>query len=138
MAEEQPEEEPADPQDPQTWLKLAEMKLDNARQIFNIDLFDDAISRAYYAMFYASKAALLKAGVDLRKHSSAVAKFRELFVLTGQVEAKYLQHLGRIQTARERSDYSPFTPSNREDAFEVLNAAESFIARMKELVAENL
>ena len=46
---------PADMKDPKTWLALAEMKLDHARQIFEIGLFDDAVSRAYYAMFYAAK-----------------------------------------------------------------------------------
>jgi hypothetical protein len=41
--------------DPKVWLQTAETKLDHARQIFDIGLYDDAISRAYYAMFYAAK-----------------------------------------------------------------------------------
>ena len=36
---------------PVTWLELAENKLDHARRIFEIGLYDDAVSRAYYAMF---------------------------------------------------------------------------------------
>jgi uncharacterized protein (UPF0332 family) len=120
--------------DPQTWLQVAEMKLENARQIFGLGLYDDAISRAYYAMFYAAKGALLTEGVDLRKHSATVAKFRELFVVTGRVEAEYLRYLGRAQGARERSDYAPFIPASHEDAAEILTAAETFIGRMKQVV----
>jgi uncharacterized protein (UPF0332 family) len=125
-------DEPADLTNPQTWLQMAEIKLSHARQILDIDLYDDAISRAYYAMFYAAKAALLSEGLDLRKHSSVVAKFRELFVITGRIEADYLRYLGRAQSARERSDYAPFIPASREDAIEILATAETFIARMKE------
>jgi len=127
-------DEPADLTNPRTWLQVAEIKLDHARQILGIGLYDDAISRSYYAMFYAAKAALLSEGLDLRKHASAVAKFRELFVITGRVEADYLRYLGRAQSARERSDYVPFIPSGQEDAVEILATAETFIARMKELV----
>ncbi len=122
---------PADMMDPKTWLELAEDKLVHAHQIFEIDLYNDTVSRAYYAMFYATKAALLSKGVDLRRHSASIAKFRELFVITGQVEAEYLHFLGQAQSARERSDYVPFAPISRQGAEEVLHAAESFIAKVR-------
>jgi uncharacterized protein (UPF0332 family) len=113
---------------------LAENKLDNARRIFEIGLYDDAVSRAYYAMFYAAKAALLSEGVDLRRHSSAVTKFRELFVITGRVGAEYLRYLGRAQSARERSDYAPFVPLEHDGAKEILKTAESFVGKIKKLL----
>ena len=40
-------DESAEMKDLKTWLGLAEMKLDHARQIFAIGLFNDYISRAY-------------------------------------------------------------------------------------------
>jgi len=125
---------PADMNSPATWLELASNKLDNARRIFEINLYDDAVSRAYYAMFYAAKAALLSEGVDLRRHSSAVTKFRELFVITGRVDSEYLRYLGRAQSARERSDYAPFVPLSKEGTKEILDTAESFIGKIKELL----
>jgi uncharacterized protein (UPF0332 family) len=127
-------DEPADLKNPHTWLHVADTKLSHARQIFDVGLYDDAISRAYYAMFYAAKGALSTEGLDLRKHSSTVAKFRELFVVTGRVEADYLRFLGRAQSARERSDYAPFISASREDAAEILAAAEAFIAKMAEII----
>lgn len=130
-------DEPADLMSPQTWLQVAESKMSHARQIFDIGLYDDAISRAYYAMFYAAKAALLHKGLDLRKHSSAVAKFREVFVITGRIEPEYLRYLGQAQSARERSDYAPFVPASREDAVQVLKTAETFIAKMRQICQEH-
>jgi len=38
---------------------VAEIKLDLARQILALGLYDDVISWAYYATFYAAKVALL-------------------------------------------------------------------------------
>ena len=125
---------PADMNSPAIWLELAESKLDHARRIFEIGLFDDAISRAYYAMFYAAKGALLAEGEDLRRHSSAVTKFRELFVVTGRIDAEYLRYLGRAQSARERSDYAPFVPPSKEGTEEILNTAGSFIKKIKEIL----
>ncbi len=119
---------------PAMWLELAESKLDHARRIFEIGLYDDAVSRAYYAMFYAAKAALLSEDVDLRRHSSAVTKFRELFVMTGRVDAEYLRYLGRAQSARERSDYAPFAPLSKDGAEEILKAATVFIDKIKMLL----
>lgn len=127
-------DEPADLTEPRTWLEIAEIKLEHARRILDIDLYDDALSRAYYAMYYAAKAALLTEGEDLRRHSGAILKFRELFVVTGRVEAIYLRYLGRAQSARERSDHVPIIPSSREDALEILSTAEQFVARMQEIV----
>jgi len=130
------EVESADPKEPRTWLDLADDKLAHAQMIFRIDLYDDAISTAYYAMYYAAKAALLGEGLDLHKHASAVLKLRELFVLTGKLDAEYLRLLGRAQTARERSDYDPFSPASKDDATEILNMATDFIAKMKEVISQ--
>lgn len=126
--------EPVNLKDPRLWLEMAVSKLNHARKIFEIDLYDDAISRAYYAMYYAAKSALLTEGVDLRKHSAAIAKFSELFVKTGRVEAEYVRYLGQAEGARGRSDYAPFMQTSREGAAEILSAAEAFVNKVEEVV----
>jgi len=57
-----------------------------------------------------------------------------LFVITGRVEVEYLRYLGRAQSARERSDYAPFISASREDASEMLAMADTFIAKIKEII----
>ncbi|MEK7277856.1 MAG: HEPN domain-containing protein [Chloroflexota bacterium] len=129
------EEHPAKPRDPQTWIALADLKLDNAKQVFRIGLNNETISVAYYAMFYAARAALLSKGLYLVKHAAAEAKFSELFVATGKVDQKYSSYLGQAHQKREKSDYKPFEPTPREDAEKILADAEAFIAKVKELIA---
>ncbi len=125
---------PADPYSPQTWLTMAEMKLEKAHKFFDAGWGVDAISPAYYAMFYATRAALLTKGLYLKKHSAAADQFRQMFVFTGEVEERYLTYLSSAQTAREKSDYEPYAPLPPDKPTEVLEAAVEFIARVKELI----
>lgn len=39
-------------------IEKAESKLNSARILFEKDIYDDAVSRAYYCMYYAAKAIL--------------------------------------------------------------------------------
>ena len=131
-------EESGDMNTPEMWLRMAEEKLEDAIKIHQVQLHSDSISRAYYAMFYAAKGALLTTGVSLKKHSAVVTKFREIFVITGQVDAAYLRYLGRAQGARERSDYLPIHKASSEEAEEILETARSFISKMQELVKKGV
>ena len=127
-------EESADLNDPATWLDLAEWRLSAARSLIADGFFDDAVSRGYYAMFYAAKAALLTAGLTIKKHSSTVALFTQHFVRTGKVDAHFVSLLGRGQRARERSDYAPNIRIKKAEAEQVLRDAEEFVKKMRELV----
>ncbi len=134
MAEKE-EEHPAKPRDPQTWLALAQMKLEDSRKIFKAEVYGNAISSAYYAMFYASRAALLSQGLYLVKHQAAIDKFGELFIKPGMVDKKFSDYLKGAKEKREQSDYEPYDPVSREDAEKVLADAEAFIAKVHEILS---
>ncbi len=128
------EEEPADLNDPKTWLDLADLRMDAVRSLMQSSFYDDAVSRAYYGMFYAAKAGLLTVGLTVKKHSSTVALFTQHFVRPGKIEARFVSLLGRAQQARERSDYAPSIPMKKSEAEQILADAETFITKMKEIV----
>src|SRR3990172_9345938 len=134
MAEKE-EEHPAKPRDPQTWLALARMKLEDSRKVFKAEVYGNAISSAYYAMFYASRAALLSKGLYLVKHQAAIDKFGELFIKPGMVDKKFSDYLKGAKEKREQSDYEPYVPISREDAEKVLADAETFIAKVQEILS---
>ena len=52
-------------------------KLESARILLRTGRFDDAISRAYYAAFYAARALLLLLGVEARTHEGVLAMLCE-------------------------------------------------------------
>jgi uncharacterized protein (UPF0332 family) len=119
----------------QAYLTLAVEKLIVARELLAAAHFDDAISRAYYAMFYSAKAALLTVGSDPRSHSGVVAQFSQHFVKTGKIDRQYNRILSQAMQAREASDYDPVIRSSLSEAKQTIADAEDFLVKVKELLS---
>jgi len=122
----------------QVWLSLAEEKLEVARELLDLSRFDDAVSKAYYVMFYSAKAALLAVDVDLRHHSGVVSQFGQHFVKGGYADRRYSRILARAMQAREASDYDPRTRASRQDAQQAVADAEAFLEKAREILAKVL
>jgi uncharacterized protein (UPF0332 family) len=85
----------------QSLMKRAHRSLRSARNILDDGDHDFAISRAYYAMFYAATAALLSQGITRTKHSGVIAAFGQHLVKSGKMTA---EHQRALQAAfRDRS-----------------------------------
>ena len=119
-----------------TWLILADEKLTVAQDLLNLSHFDDAISRSYYAMFYAAKAALLAVKVETHSHSGVINQFGQHFVKTGQVDRQYIRLLSLAMQAREDSDYNIDVRASRLDTETLLADAIAFVTKIKEIVAK--
>lgn len=122
----------------QVWLSLAEEKLEVARELLDLSRFDDAVSKAYYVMFYSAKAALLAVDVDLRRHSGVVSQFGQSFVKGGYADRRYSRILARAMQAREASDYDPRTRASQQDAQQAVADAEAFLEKAREILREVL
>jgi len=119
---------------PLFWLSLADEELNAARVLFKSAFFDNVISRAYYAMLYASKAALLSIGIKVKSHAGAVSEFGKQFVVTGRIDRSYSTMFAQASRQRIRSDYEPIPRATHEKAIEAITNAEVFIAKARELV----
>ena len=120
-----------------TWLTLAEEKLPVARQLLTLELFDETVSKSYYVMFYAAKAALALEGIRPHRHSGVAARFGECFAKTGRVKRVLGRKLREAMEAREDADYNPNRRAAREDAEGLLADAAEFLQAVKALF-ENL
>ena len=58
--------------------------------------YDSAVSRAYYAMFYAAEAALLKKEMTFSSHKAVISAFGQYFVKTGIFEKRMGRDLNII------------------------------------------
>jgi uncharacterized protein (UPF0332 family)/predicted nucleotidyltransferase len=130
--------ESAETDDPRLWLTLADEKLQVARELLDGAYHNDAVSRAYYGMFYAVKALLLSVGVVVKSHSGANSEFGRHFVKMGRVGEQYQAMFSRTSRDRERSDYAPKTRPKRDDVERIIRDAEFFVAKARELVEEEL
>lgn len=70
-------------------LKLAEEMLVDAKILFAQDRTRSAVSRAYYAIFHASKAVLLKHNIKTKTHAGTLAKFGSEIIRKGLVDKKF-------------------------------------------------
>lgn len=89
-----------------TLLRKARKSLRGARVLSDQEyLYDFAVSRAYYAMFYVAQAFLLGEGLAFSKHSAVISAFGERFAKTGRVPAEFHRYLLDGVDRRNAGDY---------------------------------
>jgi len=121
-----------------TVLARSRREIEAARLLAEGDFAAQAISRAYYAAFYAAEEALGSLGESRSKHSGVVAAFGKLVVRQGGLEEKIGRILRSLFEQRNNADYGEGEVSRQDaelaigDAENFANAVESWFARGKE------
>ena len=116
------------------WLKRATNSLSAAETLISQSLFDDAISRAYYAMFYAAKALLMRDGVEVgSKHSAVVSAFGREYAKTGKIDPQYHRMFIEDFEWRQKADYDVYWHADRETADGRLDDARQFISQITKM-----
>ena len=110
-------------------LKEAEDTLHDAEKMLQSGLSPrSVINRAYYAMFYAVLALLIKEEINPKtsKHSGIIAIFDKEFVHTGKLEKKFSKIAHRLFDARQQVDYKELNEIPVEEARECVELAKEF------------
>jgi len=115
-------------------LDKARRDVPSAKQSLQHGDYDMAVSRAYYAMFHAAKAALIPTGATSSKHRGTIQAFWEQFVKTGRVEARYHGMCNDAFQHRLIGDYSSDIVVTREEAEHVIKNAEEFLRAVIPLI----
>jgi uncharacterized protein (UPF0332 family) len=114
-------------------MRRAEPSLRSSRNLLDDGDHDFAVSRAYYAMFYAATAALLARGVQRSRHSGVIAAFGQELVKSGEFTAQDQRALQATLQDRSEGDYAGVFPS-REKAERRLNEAEGFVRQVSDFL----
>ncbi len=112
-------------------FEIAENKLHSAQVLLENDIFDDSISRSYYAMFNAAKALLLTEDSSPKTHVGVNSELGKLF--RDRIEPSLLRKLTEIQGLREKADYTNYRPE-KEEAEDILDTGEKFVEEASNLV----
>ena len=116
-------------------LKLAEEMLVDAKILFAQDRTRSAVNRAYYAIFHAANALLLKHNIKTKKHAGAISMFGSEIVKPGLVDKKFWKYFNRAYNLRQTSDYdSSESIVMEEESEETVKNAEEFVNEMKRIV----
>ncbi|MFO7315282.1 HEPN domain-containing protein [Rhodothermus marinus] len=116
------------------WEKLlqkADASLKAAELLLQHEMLAFAVSRAYYAMFYATKALLLRRGIQPRTHRGVITAFGQHFVKTGIFAPHYHRWLLNALDQRLISDYELEVMLTIEEVETLLEQARDFLIGVK-------
>ena len=86
-------------------IEKSEHAVEVAETLFNQDYISDAVSKTYYAMFYAAQALLKSEGIEVIKHSAVESALGYFFAKTGRLDPKYHKMFINARKIREIADY---------------------------------
>jgi uncharacterized protein len=112
-------------------LDRARKSLQSAKTLLENALYEDAISRAYYAVLHASKAALATIDIFPATHRSVRRMFGLHLVKTKVIEREYALIFTAEQEDRELSDYDVGIVIEKDRASQRVNDACRFVERIE-------
>lgn len=93
-------------------------------------------NRSYYAIFHAIRAVLALDGLDFKKHSAVIAKFREFYIKPGYFDVRFSRIIGEAFDLRGDCDYEDFYVVTKQAVDEQLNQAAEFISEVERFIKE--
>lgn len=114
------------------YIEKADKKLEVAKRLLKTEDYEDAVSRAYYAVYHATQALLLSEGEKAETHKGVVTLFGLLFVKTGKFKKNLGKYLANLKDDRESGDYEVFSYIDKETAETALAEATEFLTESKE------
>ena len=116
-------------------LARAHQELDAANLLATGGFGAQAISRAYFAAFYAAEAALLSIGETRSKHAGVIAAFGQLVVRQADFEADDARLLRSLFERRNEADYA-HAPVPSEEVVQAIGDASRFVAAVEAWLAD--
>jgi uncharacterized protein (UPF0332 family) len=102
------------------YIQKAQKKMDVAEKLLKSSDYEDAVSRAYYAVYHAAQALLLTEGEKAETHKGVVTLFG--------FDKKMGRYLTNLKDDRETGDYEIFSFLDKESAESAISEAREFIA----------
>ena len=115
-------------------LARATKSLQAARTLLDNQLYEDCVSRSYYAVLHAAKAALMKIGVEAKSHQAVKRLFGLHLIKTEQIEKHFAEILTAQQEDREIGDYNIYLNIERDRASKRVSDAEKFIKKIEKFL----
>ncbi|HET7118626.1 MAG TPA: HEPN domain-containing protein [Hanamia sp.] len=112
----------------------AAQSIREARLLIDNGLNDTAISRLYYAAFYAINALLSINGFNPKTHSRTKSIFNKEFILTGKIESRFSDFYSFLMAKRFEADYDDFVFIDENKIELLLTETEEFVDKINSLI----
>lgn len=111
-------------------ITRAKKSLKAAQKLFQENLFEDAISRAYYTVLHSAKAVLIAENVRVDSHEAVKRLFGKHLIKAGKIDTQFSKILREEQDERYLADYDVAFFPEPERAEKRINDAEHFLDSM--------
>lgn len=115
-------------------LQKAAQSTREARLLIENGLNDTAVSRLYYAAFYAVNALLAINGFNPKTHSGTKSIFNKEFILTKKIESRFSDFYSFLMAKRFEADYDDFAFIDENKIKSLLTETEEFIVVINSLI----
>ncbi len=116
------------------YLKMADEALQESKLMLQHQFYRGAVSRAYYASFYAVQACLESISVNVKTHQGALLMFSKHFIKTNLLPKQFGKFLQDNLEQRLIGDYEIGFKAKLPDATISLENAETIVSGIKELL----
>jgi len=117
-------------------MEKAIRRLRVAEKLLHDGEYEDAISRAYYAIYHAANAVLATINVFPKTHEGLVSEFGKRFVLTGMFPRELGKILADAKAARETYEYSVTATIEKPEAETIFANAQAFVTAIKKFLRD--
>jgi uncharacterized protein len=112
-------------------LESSRKTLDANQLLADNSMWNSAVNRLYYALFYAAGALLLDHGISAKTHSATINQFSKNFIKTGLLEKKYNTLLSLLFDNRLKGDYGDVIDFDEERVLALFDPVREMIERIE-------
>ena len=98
------------------------------------EFWNTAITRMYYACFYAVNALMIKHNIEATSHAGVRQKLGQEFVKTGIIDKKLAKHYTDLFEKRHKSDYNDFFDYDELTVKRLFPLSLEFISKIEEIL----
>ncbi len=109
-------------------IKQSKATRDEAKLLIDNAMYNAAMNRIYYSLFYMILALGLKYEFETSKHQQLIGWFNRTFIKENIIERKYGKLLQESYDFRQKGDYEPFLEFSEIEVKSKFVDSEEFIA----------
>jgi len=109
-------------------------KLSVAEELHKNGHYEDAVSRSYYALYYAAKALLSSKGIITKTHKGLITQISDHYVNNGLVDHQIWHALAYTESLRESADYCTGEQITEEISLDVIEESKKKFIQVCEIL----
>jgi uncharacterized protein (UPF0332 family) len=118
-------------------ISRAKSSIKEVELLVENELFNAAISRLYYACYYAVIALLISKEIKAQTHAGVRQMFGLYFIKTGLLDKSHGKLFSEVFDMRLTGDYDDFIECSKEEVIELLEPAKILIKDIEILIKKN-